>query len=75
MEAIRLSHGTAIAVPDEEMMESAMEIGAGEGVFSSPEGGACHAALQNLLKSGWVKTDEAIVLFNTGSGLKYFGSL
>jgi threonine synthase len=53
------------------MTESAKEIGAAEGVFSSPEGAACHAALKNLLNSGWIKTDETIVLFNTGSGLKY----
>jgi threonine synthase len=75
LEAIRRSHGTAIAVPDEEMMESATEIGTAEGVFSSPEGAACHAALKNLRHSGWIKTDETIVLFNTGSGLKYLDLL
>ena len=75
LQAIRRSHGTAIAVPDEEMMESATEIGTAEGVFSSPEGAACHSALKNLLNSGWIKTDETIVLFNTGSGLKYLDSL
>jgi threonine synthase len=71
LEAIRRSHGTAIAVSDEEMMKSATEIGAAEGVFSSPEGAACHAALKNLLDSGQINTDEIIVIFNTGSGLKY----
>jgi len=75
LEAIRRSHVTAIAVSDEEMMESATEIGAAEGVFCSPEGAAGHAALKNLLNSGWIKTDETIVLFNTGSGLKYLDSL
>ena len=51
------------------------EIGAEEGVFSSPEGAACHAALKNLLDPAWIKTDELIVMFNTGSGLKYLDSL
>jgi threonine synthase len=71
LEAIRRSYGTAIAVPDEEMTESVTEICAAEGVFSCPEGAACHVALKRLLKSGWIKTEETIVLFNTGSGLKY----
>ena len=74
LDAIRRSHGTAIAVPDEGMIQSVTEICAAEGVFSCPEGAACHAALKNLLKSGWIKTEETIVLFNTGSGLKYFDS-
>ena len=42
-----------------------------EGIFFCPEGAACVAALRRLLESGWIKTDEEVVIFNTASGLKY----
>jgi threonine synthase len=41
------------------------------GVFAAPEGGATAAAVPLLLKRGLLRRDEEIVLFNTGSGLKY----
>jgi threonine synthase len=42
-----------------------------EGIFCAPEGAATLAGLQELVRQGWVQPDERIVLFNTGSGLKY----
>jgi threonine synthase len=42
-----------------------------EGIFAAPEGAATLAALQGLLKKPWIKPDEKVVLFNTGTGLKY----
>lgn len=71
LRAIRESNGTAIAVSDEEIFESTNSIGRTEGIFAAPEGGATLAALKNLLKNGWIKNDESVVLFNTGSGHKY----
>jgi threonine synthase len=71
LRAIRESKGTAIAVSDEEIFESTNLIGRTEGIFAAPEGGATLAALRNLLKNGWIKNDESVVLFNTGSGHKY----
>ena len=47
------------------------EIGAYEGVFAAPEGGACLAALKILFEGNVVGRDERIVLFNTGAGVKY----
>jgi threonine synthase len=47
------------------------EIGSLEGVFAAPEGGACLSALRQLLDQGKVRSDDRVVLFNTGSGLKY----
>jgi threonine synthase len=46
-------------------------IGAATGVFAAPEGGAAAAALPHLLRRGLLSADEEIVLFITGSGLKY----
>jgi threonine synthase len=71
LRAIRESKGTAIAVNDEEIFEGTNIIGKTQGIFAAPEGGATLAALKNLLKAGWIKNDESVVLFNTGSGHKY----
>ncbi len=65
------SHGTAVAVSDEEILAAVHEVGEAEGVFAAPEGAATYAGLKHLVKAGWVKPDERIVLFNTGTGLKY----
>jgi threonine synthase len=71
LDAIRESGGTAIAVSDSELIEGARELARTEGIFASPEGGACVPALRNLLARGEVKPEEKVVLFNTGSGIKY----
>jgi threonine synthase len=71
LDALRASHGGAIAVSDEEMITCTKEMGAAEGVFPAPEGAACLAALKQLLQQGAVKRSESVVLFNTSTGLKY----
>ena len=74
LDALRSSGGTAIAVTDDELIAATREIGAAEGIFCAPEGAACLPALRKLMASGAVKTDESVVLFNTGSGVKYLES-
>ena len=69
--AVRSSGGTAIAVSDEEMLDAGAELASSEGIFAAPEGAACVAALRKLLTSGFLKPADRIVLYNTGSGLKY----
>jgi len=71
LRAIRASGGVAVAVPDEEMLRYARVMGSRSGVFPAPEGAACLAAQAHLLEGGWIGKDEKVVLFNTGSGLKY----
>ncbi|MGD8490036.1 MAG: threonine synthase [Anaerolineae bacterium] len=71
LRALRESHGTAVAVPDEEMMQAANLMGHNQGIFACPEGGATLAAFQRLRHQGWIGDEETVVLFNTGSGLKY----
>lgn len=68
---IRESQGTAVAVSDESILEAQRKLGKMEGIFAAPEGAATLAALETLLKRKWIQPDERIVLFNTGSGLKY----
>ena len=65
------SRGTAIAVSDESILDAQKELAGAEGIFAAPEGAATLAALKELVRQSWVRPDERIVLFNTGSGLKY----
>ena len=71
LDAVRSSGGTAVAVSDEEMLDAGSELAADEGIFAAPEGAACVAALRKLLADGFLKPADRIVLYNTGSGLKY----
>jgi threonine synthase len=71
LRALRESGGTAVAVPDREMMEAAGLIGRTQGIFACPEGGATLAAFRRLRSEDWIGADETVVLLNTGSGLKY----
>ncbi|HMF75449.1 MAG TPA: threonine synthase [Bryobacteraceae bacterium] len=71
LNAIRESGGTAISISDEEMLDAGVQLAALEGIFAAPEGGACVAAVRRLLRTGFLKPEERIVIYNTGSGLKY----
>ena len=68
---LRESLGTAIAVSDAALLKSQHQLATREGIFAAPEGAATLAALEELVQRGWVKPEERIVLFNTGTGLKY----
>jgi threonine synthase len=71
LRTLRESHGTALAVTDDEMLECVTQIGHLEGIFCSPEGAATLAAFKRLRQQEWIKNNETVVLFNTASGLKY----
>jgi len=71
LDALRESKGAAVAVTDDELIFATREIGAAEGVFCAPEGGACLPALRSLMAEGKIGADERVVLFNTGAGVKY----
>ncbi len=71
LEAARRSGGTCLAVTDEDLLDAGLLLAQTEGLFICPEGAACIAALEKLLRSGFLKKDERIVIYNTGSGLKY----
>jgi len=71
LDAIRGSGGAAVAVTDREMLDAVATIGRTSGVFAAPEGGATAAAVAHLLERELLRADEEVVLFITGSGLKY----
>jgi len=71
LEILRKSNGGAIAIDDEEMIRAVHEVGSKEGLFVAPEGAACFVALKKLRASGKIDIGERVVIFNTGSGIKY----
>jgi threonine synthase len=71
LESLRDSGGTAVAVPDEEMVADARLLGRTEGIFAAPEGGASVTAFRRLRERGWIADGDRTVLFVTGSGHKY----
>lgn len=68
---LRESNGTAVAVSDGAILKAQSQLGRLEGIFAAPEGAATLAALHILLQRKWIAPEERVVLFNTGSGLKY----
>lgn len=71
LRALRESRGTAIALDEETIREGTELLSTKLGVLGSPEGGACLAAVRELARRGWIEREEQVVVFNTGSGLKY----
>jgi threonine synthase len=71
LRAIRESHGTAIALPDDVAIEFARRGAAREGVSLCPEGGMCLAALSELVNRGDVSKEDRVVVFNTANANKY----
>jgi len=71
LEALYKTKGCAVAVDDGEILQAQVSLASEEGAFVCPEGAATLSAAVRLLKEGWIKADEKVVLLNTGTGLKY----
>jgi threonine synthase len=71
LDVLQQSKGTAVAVTDDEIMEAFLGWSRDEGVFAAPEGAASYAAYRKLLAEGFFEKGQEVVLFNTGTGLKY----
>jgi threonine synthase len=75
LRAVRGSGGTAVAVSDEEILAELAVVAADEGTWVCPEGAACFAAVRRLRQDGWLSVDDEVVVLNTGTGLKYPGTV
>jgi threonine synthase len=75
LDILKKSKGTAVGATDEEILEATRHWAKVEGIFAAPEGAACLVAYRKLLASGFFKKEETVVLFNTGSGMKYLDVL
>jgi threonine synthase len=71
LDILKQSGGVALAVTDEEIMDGLRHWARVEGIFAAPEGAAALAAYRKLRASGFFSAEDTVVLFNTGSGLKY----
>lgn len=75
LDILKKSGGLAISVSDVEILESARHWAEIEGIFAAPEGAASLAAYRKLLANDFFTPEDTVVLFNTGSGLKYLDVL
>lgn len=71
LQILKESEGVALSFPDEQILLSLQDWARNEGIFLSPEGAAATAAYDHLLSTGFLKPEDRVILFNTGSGLKY----
>jgi threonine synthase len=71
LKALRESGGTAVAVTETEIADGMRAAGRAEGMLVCPEGGAAIAGTAKLRRDGWIREGEEVLIFNTGTGLKY----
>jgi threonine synthase len=71
LRAIRETGGTAIAVSESEVDAGTLALARRTGLDVCPEGGAAWAAIPALRQSGVIRPGDRVVVFNTGTGLKY----
>jgi threonine synthase len=71
LDILRASKGGAVTVDDEAMIGMTREVGKAEGLFVAPEGAACFVALRKLCAAKQIAAKDRVVIFNTGSGIKY----
>ena len=71
LRALRETGGTAVAVDEADIAPAAAALAARTGLDICPEGGAAFAAYETLRERGDIAPHETVVVFNTGTGLKY----
>jgi threonine synthase len=71
LDAIRASGGCAIAGREERIVEWMLRVTSGEGIGICPETAICFDCLEQLVAAGKIKSDERVVVFNTGAAQKY----
>jgi threonine synthase len=75
LDILKKSGGTAVAATDPELLDATRHWAKVEGIFAAPEGAASLVAYRKLRATGFFKPNDTVVLFNTGSGLKYLDVL
>ena len=71
LDILKKSGGAAVSATDEEIVAATRQWASVEGVFAAPEGAASLVAYQKLRASGFLREEDTVVLFNTGTGYKY----
>jgi threonine synthase len=70
LDAVRSSGGAVASVTDDEMIQGMILLARTEGIFAETAGGVTIATLAKLAASGVVRSDERVVAYVTGNGLK-----
>ncbi|MHC1784284.1 MAG: threonine synthase [Anaerolineaceae bacterium] len=63
------TNGKYLLVEDQEILAAIADLGA-VGIFAEPAGATAYAGLKKAVAKGFVKSDDPVVVINTGSGLK-----
>jgi threonine synthase len=70
LQTVRASGGAFAAVTDEEIIDGIRLLARTEGIFAETAGGVTIATLAKLANEGVVRSDERVVAYVTGHGLK-----
>jgi len=70
LEAVRRTGGSVGSVTDDEIVEGIRLLARTEGIFAETAGGVTVATLAKLAAAGVVRSDERVVAYITGNGLK-----
>ena len=70
LEVVRRTGGSIGAVTDDEIVAGIQLLARTEGIFAETAGGVTIATLAKLAASGVVRSDERVVVYVTGNGLK-----
>jgi threonine synthase len=71
LDAIRASSGRAVAGREGRIVEWARRATSLEGISFCPETAVCFDCLEVLVREGWVRPGEEVVVFNTAAAQKY----
>ncbi|MBI4337571.1 MAG: threonine synthase [Chloroflexi bacterium] len=70
LKTIQATSGSAVSVPEEEVVEGIKLLAEYEGIFGETAGGVVVSALRRMAQQGAIGKDEVTVAFITGNGLK-----
>ncbi|MDQ8154909.1 MAG: threonine synthase [Gemmatimonadota bacterium] len=71
LRTLRESHGDAEAVDEAGIRAGTFSLASRSGIDAAPEGGCALAATAQLVKTGRLRPESTVVVFNTGSGASY----
>jgi threonine synthase len=57
------------------MLDDTLALSQSLGILAAPEGGAALAGLRRLVETGGAGAGDRVVVYNTGSGLKYLEAI
>lgn len=70
IKTIEASGGSAVAAPEDEIVEGIQLLAETEGIFTETAGGVVISGLRKLAREGKIKPDDLTVAYITGNGLK-----